>query len=145
MLTFRYGGRNGQPQTLEVSTDHLVVRTRDRTALDERRLSSPSREAISELRPVFRLPRAGVEIHQVAERHRVERQLFFEPGNGNASDALIVIVAAGPGQVHGMQRQACGAGLCLNQLATYCVHRNAVRFLIEGSEQPDQFNLRVLL
>lgn len=73
MLTFRYGGRNGQPQTLEVSPDHLVVRTRDRSALDERRLSPSGREAISELQPIFRLPRAGVEVHQVAERHRARK------------------------------------------------------------------------
>lgn len=70
MPIFRYGGRRGQPRTLEIAPDHLVVRTLDRANLDRRRLSPPGREAVAELQPIFRLPLAGVEVHRVAERYR---------------------------------------------------------------------------
>lgn len=62
MLKFRYGGKQGKPISLAVSSDSVVVRTHSGLPLDQSPLSKQARQLVGQLETVVRFPEAGVEI-----------------------------------------------------------------------------------
>ncbi len=68
MVQIRYGGKDGPPLALEISTDHLVVRTQSRQAVMPERafevspLSGEARRVLSEFATITRFREAGVEL-----------------------------------------------------------------------------------
>jgi subtilisin family serine protease len=65
MLTYRYGGKNGQSHELTVSDEHVVVRTKSRGELDLLQLSRSARAAVKPLTRMFRLAEVGIELHRI--------------------------------------------------------------------------------
>ena len=62
MVNYQYHGKQGQTHRLDERPDTLVVRGQRRTSMDQLPLNSNSRNIISKLTRVFRLPDAGVEV-----------------------------------------------------------------------------------
>ncbi|WP_216903807.1 S8 family serine peptidase [Synechococcus sp. CCY 9618] len=68
MVQVCYGGKNGQPLELEISANHLVVRTRSRQAVMPERpfevspLSAEARRVLSQFETITRFREAGVEL-----------------------------------------------------------------------------------
>jgi hypothetical protein len=67
-----FGGKKGRPLRLRVSRGMVAVRTASRGRLDPQMLSADSRAALQELRPMLRMPAAGVEVLEVARPRRRE-------------------------------------------------------------------------
>ncbi len=65
---YRYGGKRGPRQTVKLSSDLMVVRTRDRGRLVDTPLSSDSRRALADTVPLFRIPEVGVEVWQIPKQ-----------------------------------------------------------------------------
>lgn len=102
MFTVRYGGKTGPKLQLVESSDHLVVRTVSRDAVQFTPLSKPSRQAMSSFEPVARFRRAGVEIFQTvaarprALRDRARATLKREPAIQFAGRVLVDRVSQEP-------------------------------------------------
>jgi subtilisin family serine protease len=68
MVQVRYGGNNGAPYELEISTNHLVVRTQSRQAVMPERafevspLSAETRRVLDQFQTITRFREAGVEL-----------------------------------------------------------------------------------
>lgn len=68
MFRFRYGGKKGETQSLEVADDMVVVRTRDVASLPEAVESKEGRGVLAQLSPVASYPEAGVHVLRTQAR-----------------------------------------------------------------------------
>ncbi len=73
MPSFRYGGKKGKKYSLVESSRHVVIRTKDRGALDPNTLSKKAWRLLGKLDLNFRLSGAGVEVHQVRAARGVKK------------------------------------------------------------------------
>ena len=68
MPTYRYNGKKGKKRSLVVSPDYVVVRTRERAAMEPRCMKADSLKALQDLEPMFRYEAAGVQLLRVRAR-----------------------------------------------------------------------------
>lgn len=109
------------------------------------RVAAPEREERRDAGPrQLPLP-IGAHIlkKEIPERH-VVNVLDLHIGDEARHDAPILLVAAGPGQVDGDQRQAHALSLCQQQLLAHPVHGHPLERLVEGGEQPHHLDGRIL-
>ncbi|MOA06954.1 hypothetical protein D3C78_1266220 [compost metagenome] len=81
---------------------------------------------------------------QIPKRHMPD-PAGHHLGHEAAHDAGVILVAAGPGQIQGAQRQAKALGLLHQQLLAHPVDGNPFEFLVQGAEQPHHLDGRILL